>query len=100
MVAELQASLMYKYEPGGFAYAIAAPALDNLADDNLHGRRSPYVVYEDDRPLGPAHSDGVDIQKLGRGRFVHWKNIGFIISSSDGTNPASNGRKYWVVRPP
>jgi hypothetical protein len=98
-VAELRASHMYKFQ-GEFAYAIRAPALEDIADKIGKGLQSPFVVYEGDRPLGPAHTLHADISKLGYGRFSHWTLIGFIISSSDGTNPASNGRKYWVVRPP
>jgi hypothetical protein len=98
-VAELRASHIYKFQ-GEFAYAVPARALEEFADNLGKGLQSPFVVYEDDQPLGPSHTLHADISKLGHGRFSHWTLIGFIISSSDGTNPASNGRKYWVVRPP
>jgi hypothetical protein len=83
---------------GGLASAAPAPSLDSEADTN-GGVKSPYVVYEGNQPLGPAHIMHTEISKLGHGRFSHWKGIGFVISSSDGTNAASNGRKYWVVLP-
>jgi hypothetical protein len=74
-------------------------SLDGEADTN-DSARSPYIVYEDSRPLGPAHALHPEISDLGHGRFSHWKGVGFIISSSDGTSPASNGRRYRVVLPP
>jgi hypothetical protein len=97
MVAALKAFHKFQADKG-FDYVVAAPALDNLADD-LGQQRSPFMVYEDDRPLGPAHAMHADISTLGHGRFSHWKDLGFIISSSDGTNPGTNGRHYWVVLP-
>jgi hypothetical protein len=97
MVVEL--TVFHKYQPGGFDYNVAMPELEKYADIIGQGLRSPFVVYEDDRPLGPAHSRSADIHNLGHGRFSHWTAVGFIISSSDGTNPATNGRKYWVVLP-
>jgi len=83
----------------GLARSAPAPSLDSEADtsDNLS---SPYVVYEDGRPLGPAHIQHTEIDKLGHGRFSHWKGLGFVISASDGTSPASNGRTYRVVLQP
>jgi hypothetical protein len=90
----------FEIREGGYGYYRAAPALDDIADSNTEAARSPYIVYEDEHPLGPAHSRHGDIAKLGHGRFSHWVGIGFIISSSDGTSPDSNGRKYRVVLPP
>jgi hypothetical protein len=97
MVVELR--IFHKYQVGGFDYNIAMPELEKYADRIGQGVRSPFVVYENDQPLGPAHSRTADVHNLGHGRFVHWIGVGFIISSSDGTNPATNGRNYWVVLP-
>jgi len=99
IVAELEPPFN-KFQAEGFDYAVAAPALEDLADSGDDANRSPFTVYENDRALGPAHSRAVDIRQFGHGRFLHWKGTGFIISSSDGTDPATNGRKYWVVLPP
>ena len=67
------------------------------ADDN---ERSDIQLYEDDKPLGPAHSVHRDIGTIGQGRFSHWRNNFsiFLFSSSDNTDPHTNGRKYWAVR--
>lgn len=85
--------------------AFAVVATDHLfgdladtADDNF---RSPIQLYENDKPLGPAHSVHADIGTTGRGRYSHWRyNYSiFLFSSSDNTDPRKNGRNYWAVRP-
>jgi hypothetical protein len=60
---------------------------------------SPVMIYEDGKPLGPAHSNFADISKLGHGRFSWWTGQGFIFSTSDGSDPNDNGRHYWAVVP-
>jgi hypothetical protein len=82
------------------AFAVKVPSLDHLSDTMEFQARSPFALYENTAPLGPAHSEHVDILKYGHGRFSHWNDAGFIFSSSDGTNPKSNGRTYWAVIPP
>jgi hypothetical protein len=74
------------------------PSLDGLADSPEYPDRSPIILYEDTRPLEPAHSTPSDIPGYGQGRFSH-RSFFFIFSSSDGTNPKSNGRTYWAVIP-
>ena len=73
---------------------------DADADDDNH--RSPIELYENGRRLGPAHSSFADIEKLGMGRFSHHRSRrGTLIywSSSDNSDPSTNGRAYWVVKP-
>ena len=60
---------------------------------------SPIQVYEDQTPLGPAHSAFQAISKTGRGHFAHWKERGIYFSASDNTDPNKNGRRYWAVVP-
>jgi hypothetical protein len=74
---------------------------DELADSDDNNVRSIIELYENDTRLGPAHSDHSDVASLGRGRFSHWRKNGTTMywSSSDNTDPATNGRAYWVVRP-
>jgi hypothetical protein len=66
-----------------------------MADDT----RSPVVIYEDGRPLGPAHSNFADLSRLGHGRFSHWTGQGLFFSTSDGSDPNRNGRRYFAVVP-
>jgi hypothetical protein len=73
----------------------------SLADSADNNERSPIEIYEDDKRLEPAHSVHADVAKIGHGRFSHWRNDGaiFIFSSSDNSDPQTNGRAYWAVRP-
>jgi len=74
---------------------------DDLADSEESPQRSPIELYENDKRLGPAHNSREDIAALGQGRFSHWKKNGTTLywSSSDGSDPNTNGRAYWVVKP-
>jgi hypothetical protein len=60
--------------------------------------RSVLRVFENGVELGPAHSSWSDISTKGQGRFVHWQNssgaVTLYFSSSDNTNPKTNGRTY------
>jgi hypothetical protein len=81
-------------------FSVKRPELEDLSDTMDQPTRSPFVLYEGTRPLGPPHSDHVEIMKYGHGRFSHWNQSGFVFTSSDGTNPRYNGRTYWAVIPP
>jgi hypothetical protein len=69
------------------------------ADSEDDNERSAMMMYEDDKPLGPPHSSHADIAKLGMGRFSHWRGQGFVFSSSDNSDPETNGRSYRAVLP-
>jgi hypothetical protein len=73
-----------------------------FADTADNNERSPIEIYENDKPLGPAHNDHAGVAKMGHGRFSHWarnKESIFVFSSSDNTDPQTNGRAYWAVKP-
>jgi hypothetical protein len=89
---------------GGSRFAVAQERydlFDDLTDSEECTHRSPIEMYENDKRLGPAHSSYEEIVKLGQGRFSHLKQNGTTLywSSSDGSDPNSNGRAYWVVKP-
>ncbi len=88
-----------RFNNSKIAFVASAPGLDSLSDFGAEQTRSPFLLYENNTPLGPAHSWHDAIVKEGQGRFSHWKDIGFIFSTSDNTNPNNNGRRYWVARP-
>jgi len=67
--------------------------LGGIADDVDQQRRSPLRLFEDDKPLSPAHSLHCWIRELGEGRYSHWQNR-LLFSTSDNTNPNTNGRVY------
>jgi hypothetical protein len=73
----------------------------SLADSVDNNQRSPIEIYENDKRLGPAHSTHVGVAEIGYGRFSHWRTNGviFVFSSSDNSDPQTNGRAYWAVRP-
>jgi hypothetical protein len=87
------------FEGSHMAVAHSDDPLAELADDADNQDRSPIVLYEDDHPLGPAHSSHTDIARLGGGRYSHWKTQGMVFSSSDNSDPNANGRRYWSVLP-
>jgi hypothetical protein len=83
----------------GHSVHAALPAtLESLSDTNDRPKRSPLLFCEGDIALGPPHSQHADIVAHGNGRFSHWANE-IIFSSSDKTDPNTNGRSYVVVKP-
>lgn len=57
--------------------------------------RSRLVLFEDGRPLGPPHSQHQFIVAKGGGGFSHWNGT-LLFSTSDNSDPTSNGRRYEV----
>ena len=51
------------------------------------------VLFEDGFPLGPSEVGHVDIRDGGKGLYSYW-GLHLYFSSSDGTDPRSNGRVY------
>ena len=87
-----------KFGVPGVAYVAALPKLDSLGDSQDAVTRSNLLVCENNNVLGPMHSAHPEIAKEGHGRYSHWINS-LIFSSSDNTNPNTNGRTYSVVQP-
>lgn len=73
---------------GGFAY-YTTPAPDDL--------KGHVEIYENDTPLGPADAPYDDVRRIGKGRYRPFRS-GFAFSTTDNTNPRTNGRHYWIVR--
>jgi hypothetical protein len=59
---------------------------------------TPPRLFEDDRPLGPGEARPRDIRNLGKGRYGFWESS-LYFSSSDGTDPRTNGRRYHFEGP-
>lgn len=55
-------------------------------------------LLEDGRHLGPVGAGHDDIRQQGGGRFSHWSSTVFF-STSDNSDPRTNGRVYTVVPP-
>ena len=69
-----------------------------LWDDLGHPAASVVRLYEDGLQLGPPHASHDDIRRSGAGRYSHW-NGRLYFSSSDGSDPRVNGRRYEVRAP-
>lgn len=85
----------------GYAYVAPLPhsrGLYLLPTDDTSGPWSTAQVLEGEKPLGPAHTLLTEIRQLGGGRFSHWGSS-LYFSSSDLTDPRSNGRTYSFSSP-
>ena len=96
---DIQKHLERGLPDGGFAYVAKASELRAFEDADPKAQKSPIIIYENDKPLGPAHSDHYDVEKIGLGRYSHSKDIGILFSTSDNSDPHKNGRAYFVVVP-
>ena len=85
-------SLIGLKSDSGFAYKVGYN-LPQMGDSNSKPTASTLRLFENGVELGPAHSVHQDIRVFGLGEFSHWGNM-LIFSTSDNTNPLSNGRKY------
>jgi hypothetical protein len=59
--------------------------------------RSQVVLLEEGKPLGPGASLHADIRNLGAGRYSHWTRTSLYLSTSDNSDPRTNGRRYEVA---
>ena len=82
----------------GHAFTMPLPELAAVGDNADDPDRSPLVVLEDGKPLGPAHIAHDTIRSEGGGAFSHWEGR-LYFSTSDHTDPRSNGREYLAIIP-
>jgi hypothetical protein len=82
----------------GNAFFAIVPSLTSIGDSSAAPFSSPVVVCEDATRLGPPHAVHLDIREQGRGRFSHWAEV-IYFSTSDNSDPSTNGRIYTAVRP-
>jgi predicted dehydrogenase len=83
---------------GGAAWIANLPIeLGRETDSNEAPFRSPLRLFEDGRGLGPAHAVHATIRDPGEGRYSFWSTVVYF-SSSDGSDPNINGRRYSVAR--
>jgi hypothetical protein len=92
---------------GESGFAVAAPdyRFGGLADAEDDPEWSSIQLFENLQPIGPPHASYRDISAKGAGRFSHQlypiysAPAAFIFSSSDNSDPNTNGRNYWAVAP-
>jgi hypothetical protein len=94
-VIELQTPFGHR---AGFAYVASAPAGVD-PDSDLTPRASSLQLLEDGKPLAPPHTLHAVVENVGRGAYSHWGD-GIVFSSSDNSDPNTNGRRYSVEYPP
>lgn len=70
-----------------------------VASDQSDPQRSTVVVEEDGVALAPGNVPLATVQTVGRGSYLHWGGW-LYFSSSDNTDPRSNGRQYRIVLAP
>lgn len=75
------------------AHIEMASALAAVADDVGLWRRSTLRLFENDGELGPGHALHFRIRADGAGLYSHWQNR-LLFSTSDNSNPNTNGRAY------
>lgn len=69
--------------------------------DSETGGKSDLVLLEDGKPLGPGHSLHQSIRDEGQGHYSHWTRQSLYFSTSDNSDPLTNGRKYtWYFGSP
>lgn len=83
---------------GGFCWTCQVEEWQDLSDTSEFPLRSPIVMTEDGVMMGPAHSLHDHVRTEGRGRYSHWGSA-IYCSTSDGTDPNANGRKYLALAP-
>jgi predicted dehydrogenase len=85
---------------GGLAWVVELPeSLWDDTDNNDFPYRSSLRLLENGTELGPAHGVHATIQASGDGRYSFWMNVVYF-STSDGSDPNTNGRTYAVKRAP
>lgn len=82
----------------GLSWIVAAPDLKAYADGVDYPTRSPLIVLEDDRALGPAHTSHAIIRSAGGGAYSHWQDH-LYLSTTDNSDPNHNGRHYVAIIP-
>ena len=100
---------------GGNSFQISAALypkwhriFDIRSDQSTSPHESNVVVLENGKPLGPPHSVHAEISEQGGGRYSHWLTPNtdeaifptLIFSTSDNSDPRTNGRKYEIVARP
>lgn len=94
LFAGQQIRLSGPYHKDLACYTVPVPfeAIADCVDDLW---RSPLLLFEDGRPLGPAHTLHSEIRAYGMGRYSHWGSV-LYFSASDNSDPNTNGREYRI----
>jgi hypothetical protein len=79
----------------GFCYILN---MDLGEDGYKEGNTKSHLrVLEDGKELGPVDNKHDNIRQIGGGRFSHWARTSLYFSTSDNSDPRTNGRKYEIA---
>lgn len=67
--------------------------IDRDLPSDANNGTSHLVLLENGKPLAAAHAAHADIRQIGEGRYSHWGQT-LYLSTSDNSDPRSNGRLY------
>jgi hypothetical protein len=95
---ELDTALIFQEDNNAYGYMLPpvserGPVRDTMSEQTA----SQLSLFEDDVPLGPAHSVHADIRSSGMGRFSNWNTL--LFSTTDNSDPRSNERLYRITYP-
>ena len=80
----------------GFVWIVSLPPeWAAFSSDTTDGNRSRLRLTEDGKLLGFENSPHQSIREHGGGAHSHWGSV-LYFSSSDGSNPQTNGRSYVI----
>ena len=88
------------YQERGYCFRVRpSPTQFPTWDDPSDPSHSCLILYEDGKPLGPAHEPLDLVRQIGFGRYAYWDRV-LYFSSSDNSNPLENGRTYTIENSP
>ena len=80
-------------QDGRHGWTLAMPFDVAPGDTSNAPLTSALELFEDGRPLGPAHAAHDIVRNAGAGAFSHWLDS-LYFSTSDNADPRSSGRRY------
>jgi ABC-type polysaccharide/polyol phosphate transport system ATPase subunit len=97
MPPEIQLDANGFVRENGYAWRGGLSGVDVEGDTIDEPERSVYALCENDVPLHPAHCAHDQIRQYGKGAYSHWGKS-LLFSTSDNTDPRTNGRTYSLKR--
>ena|ERR1700760_323592 len=96
---EVQLRRPFRQMKHAHSYAAIVNRPDFVPDSETF--QSGLLLYEDGKLIGPPHAAFNDIAQQGGGRYLYTADRQFtlIFSTSDNSDPNTNGRSYRVVDP-
>lgn len=82
----------------GYGYEYLLPeGMEDVSNISGQSMRSPFVLCEDGMPLPGQHAQNICIWYSGGGHYNHWGRA-LYFSTSDNSDPNTNGKHYTLMR--